>query len=264
MSDPWNTVPFELQLGKNSIIGPVSNEESLQPFMRHTLEFIYEENDDSTYNLYTNHIYLKINKDETVIQNISKSEIYTVSEYLLFILQIMYRLNHDIIYNKVELRDFSFIYNDDTYYSIIISLLNGSSFYIDYGFNAYDKNTMMIKTQQLKDKVSKLWEISWQEVDLYIKKVDYYTISFWNDFKEKYSRKSPTLFRTFFFLNVEECHKVIIWLEELYVYSHQRHNFSDGDMIQLFKSFKDEVNNVVWINSHTKNQPMSCFLFMDI
>ena len=64
MSDPWNTVPFELQLGTNSIIGPVSNEESLQPLIRHTLEFIYEENDDSTYNVYTNHIYLKMNKDE--------------------------------------------------------------------------------------------------------------------------------------------------------------------------------------------------------
>jgi len=264
MSDPWNTVPFELQLGKNSIIGPVSNEESLQPLMRHTLEFTYEENDDSTYNLYTHHIYLKIHKDETIIQNISKSEIYTVSEYLLFILQIVYRLYHDNKNYKLKLIDFSFIYDDDTYYSIIISLLNGSSFYIDFGFNAYDKNTMAIKTQQLKDKVSKLWEISWQEVDLYIKKIDYYTISFWNDFKEKYSRKSPTLFRTFFFLNVEECHKVIIWLEELYVYSHQRHNFSDGDMIQLFKSFKDEVNNVVWINSNIKNQPMSCFLYMDI
>ena len=150
----------------------------------------------------------------------------------------------------------------DTYYSIIISLLNGSSFYIDFGFNAYDKNTMVIKTQELKDKVSELWEISWQEVDLYIKKIDYYTISFWNDFKEKYSRKSPTLFRTFFFLNVKECHEFIIWLEELYLYSNQRHNFSK--MIQLFKSLKDEVNNVVWINSNIKDQPMSSFLFMDI
>jgi len=123
---------------------------------------------------------------------------------------------------------------------------------------------MAIKTQQLKDTVSELWEISWQEVDLYIKKIDYYTIRFWNDFKEKYSRKSPTLFRTFFFLNVEECHELIIWLEELYVYSNQHYNFSNGDMIQLFKSFKDEVNNVVWINSNIKNQPMSCFLYMDI
>ena len=262
MSDPWNTVPFELQLGTNSIIGPVSNEESLQPLIRHTLEFIYEENDDSTYNLYTNHIYLKMNKDETIIQNISKSEIYTVCEYLLFILQIVYRLYHDNKNYKLKLIDFSFIYDDDTYYSIIISLLNGPSFYIDFGFNAYDKNTMAIKTQELKDKVSELWEISWSEVDLYIKKIDYYTISFWNVFKEKYSRKSPTLFRTFFFLNVEECHELIIWLEELYLYSNQRHIFSN--MIQLFKSLKDEVNNVVWINSNIKDQPMSSFLFMDI
>ena len=43
--DPWNTLNnFNLQLGKNIILGPVSDKKTL---IRHNLEFFYEQIDNN-------------------------------------------------------------------------------------------------------------------------------------------------------------------------------------------------------------------------
>ena len=100
--DPWNTSKiFSLKNGKNIILGPFIDKVSK---IRHDIEFIYEDKGNNLYYLYTlyndttdfKHLYLKINSIETIIENISKSKIYSSSEYLILGLQIIYRLFSNI------------------------------------------------------------------------------------------------------------------------------------------------------------------------
>lgn len=99
--NPWNIDPFILKFGKNIILGPLKD---IKLKIRHNIEFMYEEKDDNIYYLYTinnessdfKHLYIKFDKDETIIENISKSKLYSGSEFVLFGLQIIYRLTNKI------------------------------------------------------------------------------------------------------------------------------------------------------------------------
>jgi acyl-CoA reductase-like NAD-dependent aldehyde dehydrogenase len=78
--DPWNTSQiFLLEVGKNIILGPIIDKNSK---LRHPIEFMYEDKGNNIYYLYTvnndstdfKHLYLKINSNGTIIENISMQD----------------------------------------------------------------------------------------------------------------------------------------------------------------------------------------------
>ena len=105
---------------------------------------------------------------ESIIENISKSTIYSGSEYVILGLQIIYRLyGHNKEY-KCKLIDSSFFICDrkinlfrtksneiitlkeEIQYKIISLLRFGTTFYMPFGFNAYNKNNMSNKNNDIK------------------------------------------------------------------------------------------------------------------
>jgi len=315
--DPWNTSQiFLLEVGKNIILGPIIDKNSK---LRHPIEFMYEDKGNNIYYLYTvnndstdfKHLYLKINSNGTIIENISKSKIYSGSEYVILGLQIIYRLFRHIENYNCKLVDSSFFicdrkmnlfrsksndrsnvssnFKEEIQYKIISLLRFGSTFYMPFGFDAYNKTNMMNKNNDIKDLVSQLWDIKWEDIDFYMitmfnivlsnkyknnymirnytKWYNYWINIYesWNIFKEKYSTISPTPFRSFSFFNYDECSEFINWLE-LYSFKYLNYNQfifnninnSTREMagILLFKKLKNEVNNVVWINNNIQAQPM--------
>jgi hypothetical protein len=116
--DPWNTSKiFKLNIGKNLILGPILDKKTK---LRNNIEFIYENRDNNIFYLYTSnndstdfkHLYLKMYSNESIIENISKSKIYSGSEYVILGLQIIYRLyGHNKEY-KCKLIDSSFFICD--------------------------------------------------------------------------------------------------------------------------------------------------------
>jgi hypothetical protein len=307
--DPWNIDPFILKFGKNIILGPLKD---VKLKIRHNIEFIYEEKDDNIYYLYTinnessdfKHLYIKFDKDETIIENISKSKLYSGSEFVLLGLQIIYRLTNKI---KCKLIDASFFVCDrkinifsepssniiskkeEIQYKLILLFKFGSTFYSPFGFISYNKKNMNIETDNIMNLVSKLWDITWHEIDSYIIKMIHIVLSnkyknnimirnyrkwfnywihvneSWNKFKNKYAEFSPTPFRSFSFFNNDECGEFINWLE-LYSFTYFNYNqfvFNNINNskkeiagIFLFKKLKNLINNVVWINNNVTSQPM--------
>jgi hypothetical protein len=180
-------------------------------------------------------------------------------------------------------------FKEEIQYKIISLLRFGSTFYMPFGFDAYNKTNMMNKNNDIKDLVSQLWDIKWEDIDFYMitmfnivlsnkyknnymirnytKWYNYWINIYesWNIFKEKYSTISPTPFRSFSFFNYDECSEFINWLE-LYSFKYLNYNQfifnninnSTREMagILLFKKLKNEVNNVVWINNNIQAQPM--------
>lgn len=265
--DPWNIDPFILKFGKNIILGPLKD---VKLKIRHNIEFIYEEKDDNIYYLYTinnessdfKHLYIKFDKDETIIENISKSKLYSGSEFVLLGLQIIYRLTNKI---KCKLIDASFFVCDrkinifrepssniiskkeEIQYKLILLFKFGSTFYSPFGFISYNKENMNIETDNIMNLVSKLWDIKWHEIDSYIIKMIHIVLSnkyknnimirnytkwfnywinvneSWNKFKNKYVELSPTPFRSFSFFNNDECGEFINWLE-LYSFTYFNYN----------------------------------------
>ena len=112
--DPWENKEIILSLnntlentGKNIIKGPFTSKKE-----RYEIEFNYYY--DSTQMcgiLYTvnktnnyNNIFLRLYQDIAIIQNISRSNIYRGSEYMLLALQIIYKLK----YKKSMLQDLAY------------------------------------------------------------------------------------------------------------------------------------------------------------
>jgi hypothetical protein len=311
--DPWNTSKiFKLNIGKNLILGPILDKKTK---LRNNIEFIYENRGNNIFYLYTSnndstdfkHLYLKMYSNESIIENISKSKIYSGSEYVILGLQIIYRLyGHNKEY-KCKLIDSSFFICDrkinlfktksneiitlkeEIQYKIISLLRFGTTFYMPFGFNAYNKNNMLNKNNDIIELVSLLWDIKWEDIDNYISKMKDVVLSnkyknnimirnykswhnywinvseSWNFFKNKYSIISPTPFRSFSFFDYDECNEFINWLE-LYSFKYLNYNQfifnninnSTKEMagIFLFKKLKNEINNVIWINDNIIPQPL--------
>ena len=113
-----------------------------------------------------------------VLESIAKSKIYSGSEYVILGLQIIYRLFGDIENYKCKLVDSSFFICDrkinlfrvksnsiinlkeEIQYKIISLLRFGTTFYMPFGFNAYNKMDMANKNDDIKDIVSQLWEFT--------------------------------------------------------------------------------------------------------
>ena len=311
--DPWNTSNiFILNIGKNLILGPIIDKKTK---IRNNIEFIYESKGNNIFYLYTSsndstdfkNLYLKIYSTESIIENISKSEIYSGSEYVILGLQIIYRLYGYKKEYKCKLIDSSFFICDrkinlfrtksneiitlkeEIQYKIISLLRFGTTFYMPFGFNAYNKNNMSNKNNEIIRVVSLLWDIKWEEIDRYIIIMNEIVLSnkyknnimirnytrwynywiniseSWDYFKNKYSTISPTPFRSFSFFNYDECNEFINWLE-LYSFKYFNYNQfifnninnSTKEMagIFLFKKLKNEINNVVWINNNIISQPL--------
>jgi hypothetical protein len=197
--DAWDlSKNFELKIGKNIILGAETKKKNSETNIRYTIEFIFEKIDQEIYYLYTlnnddsidfKHLYLKIYDNEIIIENISKSIIYSGSEYLLLGLQIIYRLSKYKENFKCKLIDTSFFICDrkinlfkkkteeiknkkeEIQHKIIFLLRFGSTFYMPFGFLPYDKISMINKNNDIKKIVFKLWEISWENIDNYINKM---------------------------------------------------------------------------------------------
>ena len=307
--DPWNTNPFILNNGKNIILGPLRD---IKSKIRENIEFMYEDKGDNIYYLYTinnestdfKHLYIKFYKDETIIENVSKSKLYSGSEFVLLGLQIIYRLTNKI---KCKLIDSSFFVcerkinifklpsknniskKEEIQYKLILLFKFGSTFYSPFGFISYNKENMNNETDNIMNLVLKLWDIKWNEIDLYVTNMIEIVLSnkyknnsmirnyerwfnywinvseSWNKFKNKYNELSPTPFRSFSFFNNDECGEFINWLE-LYSFTYYNYNqfvFNNINNskkeiagIFLFKKLKNLVNNVLWINNNVTSQPM--------
>jgi hypothetical protein len=262
--DPWNpTQNFNLISGINIILGPLKDKNIN---LREHIEFIFEDKGNNTYYLFTKnndstdfkHLYIKLYLTESIIENISKSKIYSGSEYLILGLQIIYRLYGDKHNTQCKLIDFSFFVCDrrinlfkdkkeEIQHKIISLLIFGSTFYMPFGFLPYNKNNMKNIQSDISSLVFRLWEISWKDIDKYMTKMieivnsnkyksnimirnynrwyNYWTniYDIWIYFKNKYSILSPTPFRSFSFFTYEECNEFINWLE-LYSFKYINYN----------------------------------------
>jgi hypothetical protein len=178
---------------------------------------------------------------------------------------------------------------EEIQHKMITLLRYGKTFYMPLGFNPYNKNSLNNSNEIISELVSKLWDISWSQIDEYmelmiesVKSNKYqnnimirnYTkwknywnniYNYWKIFYNKYLLLSPTPFRSFIFFNYDECHEFINWLE---LYSLKYHNFNSfifnnipnnktyNAGIKLFKKLRNTVNNVYWINNNIKSQPI--------
>ncbi len=151
--DPWSNNNLVLQEGKNIIRGAVIKKDGEN--IRHDIEFNYRYdssikcgilNTTNKTNNYNN-IGLKLFDDNVVIENISRSNIYRGSEYMLLALQIIYKLN----YKQSKLKDLAYftcdrkmnyfsnsnlpIKKDMEIYNKLIYLLRfGGTFYMPFGY----------------------------------------------------------------------------------------------------------------------------------
>ncbi len=160
--DPWNNEDFILNIGRNIIKGAVTKKN--EDLTRHNLEFNYRY--DMIQNcgvLHTinktnnyNNIELKIFDDLVIIENISRSDIYRGSEYLLLALQIIYKLNikqsklTDMAYFTCD-RKMNYFSNSnleverktEIYNKLIYLLRFGSTFYMPFGYKpVINKNNL--------------------------------------------------------------------------------------------------------------------------
>jgi hypothetical protein len=307
--DPWNpSVKFELIQGENKILGPLNIK-----MTRIVLDFIFENN-----KLYTKHnegefkhLYLIIDNIGK-IENISKSNNYRGSEFVLLGLQILLRLN----INKCFLIDEAFFVCDRkmNFFSnqnvlskkenIQFKLINlfryGTTFYSPFGFRPFYKYKLNVKNilfqksivknmdkdvnNEITDLLDNLFKVSWNDINEYINLLYKNLYSYegnykirdftkfklywnnlyksWNYFYEKYFEKAPSPFKAFSFFNYDECGLFINWLE-LYSFTYLDYNtniFSEynGTIagVNDFKKLKKLIENVHWINTKIKEQPL--------
>lgn len=170
-----------------SVYGVFSNK---RPIIQYEIKLYIQKKDD-TISLMTNvdektgfrNLYIKIINENGLIENISRSEIYTGSEYLILGLQLLYLLN----VKKCSIKDDSFVTCDeiDNFfhkknmmepykkipYKLLSTLRYGQTFYMRYGFKPYNekyiKNGKILEdmTKKLLDLLDKLYDIKWDEID---------------------------------------------------------------------------------------------------
>ena len=105
--DLWSNNIFTLKDGIMIIKGPLNkNKERLN------INFNYDKENNKLYTISKtnnyNNITLKFEENIVIIENLSKSDIYRGSEYMLLALQIIYRLG----YKKLKLKDMSYFVCD--------------------------------------------------------------------------------------------------------------------------------------------------------
>ena len=196
--DLWSNIDFKLDKEKLVIKGPINKN-----MERLNLEFIYDESNNKLFTLQKtnsyNNIELIFHKDVVIIENLSKSDIYRGSEYMILALQIIYKLG----YKTVKLKDneyfvcdrkMNFFSNKDNIINnpnkLIYLLRFGGTFYMPFGFipilteekllqvnlNTTEKNLLInLKYEDYKN-ISKIIElllqslfiISWSNINDYI------------------------------------------------------------------------------------------------
>jgi hypothetical protein len=178
---------------------------------------------------------------------------------------------------------------EEIQHKMITILRYGKTFYMPLGFNPYNKNSLVNSNEIISNLVSKLWDISWIQIDEYMElmiqsvKSNKYKndimirnykrwSNYWNNiyiswkhFYNKYSLISPTPFQSFNFFNYDECHEFINWLElysltyynfNSFVFNNIPNNKMQNAGIKIFKQLRNSVNNVYWINNNIKFQPI--------
>lgn len=191
--NPWGEINNLKNLidtnDKISVYGVFSNK---RPLTQHEIKLNIQKNDD-TISLMTNvdektgfrNLYIKITKDKGIIENISKSEIYTGSEYLILGLQLLYLLS----VKECSLKDDSFITCDEidnffhkknmmepykkVPYKLLSSLRYGETFYMRYGFKPFNNDINSKRedmTKKLFDLLDKLYNVKWNEIDVVLKR----------------------------------------------------------------------------------------------
>ena len=200
--DLWSNIDFKLDKEKLLIKGPINKN-----MERLNLEFIYDESNNKLFTLQKtnsyNNIELIFHKDVVIIENLSKSDIYRGSEYMILALQIIYKLG----YKTVKLKDNAYFVCDRkmNFFSNKDNIINnprevsnkliylfrfGGTFYMPFGFipilteekllqvnlNSIEKNLLInLKYEDYKN-ISKIIElllqslfiISWSNINDYI------------------------------------------------------------------------------------------------
>ena len=219
--DPWENKELILQEGINLIKGVYTkkNKDNISS-IRHIIEFnYYYDSLQKYYILCTinktndyNNIELKLFEDIAIIENISKSELYRGSEYMLLALQIIFKLN----YKKSELTDMAYfkcnrkinffsdtnnvVLNDMEIYNKLIYLFKyEKTFYMFFGYIPvihedelikYDFKNIIIYNNKnnefnnFKDKklinlsntinklLNDLKKITWNDINLYLDEIN--------------------------------------------------------------------------------------------
>lgn len=191
------------------------------------------------------------------IENISKTKFYSGSDIMIFVLQILYRLNVKLCSLKdssyIDCKRNNFFKTTDIPLKIVKLLQKGNTFYGLFGFLPIDKTNKTNRLINIKTLVGNLYNISWNELDNIIKKgkeqidisinngknMNYnrfiisninkwkkYWIAIYNSwikFKNKYESISLSPFRAFMYFNEDNCSDFIGWLE-LYSYTFNNYN----------------------------------------
>ncbi len=197
------------------------------------------------------------NDNEAHIENISKTNYYSGSDIMIFVLQILYRLN----VKKCLLIDSSYIECDRNEFfrqtevplKILKLLKNRNTFYTNFNFKPISKINGRDCFDTINDIISDLYNITWDELDDIInaginqikisnntgKNMNYNTFTirninkwkkYWNkiyeswiNFKLKYKTLNETPFRSFSIFNEKNCNDYLGWLE---IYSYTFTNFN--------------------------------------
>jgi hypothetical protein len=237
---------------------------------------------DSGYKIFK--IFIKLNSNAH-IENISKTKFYSGSDIMLFVLQILYRLNIKCCSLKdssyIDCKRNNFFKSTEIPLKIVKLLQKGNTFYGLFGFNPIDKTNKINKLINIKTLIGNLYNISWNELDdiikkgkeqinisnnynrFIIRKINKWKIYWeeiynsWIHFKNKYENISSSPFRAFTYFNEENCNDFIGLLE---LYSYTFNNFNkiiyyhflgkkfEIPNIKSFNQLKEIINNVEWIN----------------
>ena len=224
-------------------------------------------------------IILKNNSDyEAHIENISRTNFYSGSDIMIFVLQILYRLH----IKKCSLKDSSYINcKRDNFFKItevplkILKLFkNGNTFYSAFKFNPISKTNNSNCIDIINSLIGKLYDITWNELDEIIeagkkqinisdetkKNINYNKFiirninkwkKYWNsihnswiNFKSKYRQSNETPFRAFSVFDEKYCNDYLGWLE---IYSYTFTNFNKV-IYYNFLNKKYEIPNIKIFN----------------
>jgi hypothetical protein len=177
--DPWseesNNLINLINNNELNILGPKSNKKK----ERFVIKLNIENNNNciilqSEINKNTGlrYIYIKIYNDIGTIENISKSTIYSGSEYLMLSLQILFLLNikkanlHDDSYFICdELNNFFHKKTEMEPYKIISLLRFGNTSYMQFGFKPISKKFYTDMSDNIYSLIDKLRKISWDDIN---------------------------------------------------------------------------------------------------
>jgi hypothetical protein len=266
--DPWNlsnNININIP-GEYLFLGPRKLDSNNKIYHRHKIltKIIIKNNEDieissiergeSGYKIFE--IILKHNFNAH-IENISKTKFYSGSDIMIFVLQILYRLN----VKSCSLKDSSYyICERNNFFKLteiplkILKLLQkNNTFYSYFGFNPVDKSNKKNKLNDIRNLVGNLYNITWNELEEIIssgkeqinisntsgKNIEYnsflirnitkwkkYWIAIynsWKKFRNKYESISASPFRAFIHLEEKNCIDFVGWLE---LYSYTFNNFN--------------------------------------